>query len=185
MHVLVGLGNPGARYASTRHNLGFLTVERLAVAAGSTDWQEKRSDPPYAATPWGHDAQGEFWLLVKPLSFMNDSGRAVGKYVRMAKVPLANLWIVHDDVDLPESELREAFGSGSAGHKGVASIIAALSTQDFHRLRIGVGRPEDPHLSTDAFVLESVEATVLDPLVNAAVNYFQTLKANPPERGGQ
>lgn len=169
MKIVIGLGNPGDTYSSTRHNIGFRTVEKLAAALASDElWQEKRSDPPYAVYPLGKNPAGEFWMLFKPLTYMNESGKAVAAYLRNANVGPGDLWVVHDDVDLPEGELRQAWGSGSAGHKGVESIINALGTQDFHRLRVGIGRPIHPDQSVEDFVLEPTSEELLETLAGKA-----------------
>ncbi len=179
MKLVVGLGNPGERYAHTRHNLGFLTVESLAAVFGSDGWQEKRSDPPYAVAPLGKHG-GDISLALKPGTFMNESGSAVTAYVKNAALEPSDIWVVHDDVDLPIGELREAFDSGSAGHKGVESIIETIGTKAFHRLRIGVGRPENPDLPTDAFVLEKMDPKLLTPLVDSAVSFLRaTISPSP------
>jgi PTH1 family peptidyl-tRNA hydrolase len=174
MKLVVGLGNPGDAYSRTRHNLGFLTVEKIAAALTSGErWQEKRGKPPYAVFPIGKGAAGDFWMLFKSLTFMNESGRAVAAFLKYSGTAPGDLWLVHDDVDLPEGELREVFGSGSAGHRGVESVIESLGTNVFHRLRIGVGRPENPHVPTDDFVLEKVSPERLEPLVARAAEYLR------------
>lgn len=169
MKIVVGLGNPGDAYSRTRHNLGFLTVDLLAAGLPvPAHWDEKRSDPAYHVAPLGKDSRGDFWLLIKPMTFMNESGRAVHSYLKNAKVNPGDLWVVHDDVDLPEGEFRQAYSSSSAGHRGVESIIESLGTKDFHRLRIGVGRPAHPEQPVEDFVLEKTSEELLHNLASKA-----------------
>ncbi len=146
--LIAGLGNPGRQYKHTRHNIGFLVVDRLAERLGLSfsrlQLRALVTDGRYA---------GQRILLAKPHTYMNDSGQAVGALVRFYKVPLENLIVAHDDVDLPFGTLRIRPGGGSAGQKGVASIIASLGTQDFPRLRMGVGRPSGSKAAA-AYVLQ-------------------------------
>ncbi len=134
--LLVGLGNPGREYRNTRHNVGFMVIDRLAQDAGIglTRVQHK------AITGIGMLADHKV-ILVKPQTFMNLSGEAVSALARFYKIPPACIMVVHDDLDLPFGTLRLRPGGGSAGQKGIQSIIARLATQDFPRLRFGIGRP--------------------------------------------
>jgi len=129
--LVAGLGNPGPRYVLTRHNVGFLVVDRLAEAAGLS-WRQKGR--AFVASWRGG------WLM-KPATYMNDSGEAVAPFVRYYKIPLERLLVVHDDMDLPLGRMRLRRGGGSGGQKGVQSIINSLGGADFDRLRVGVGRP--------------------------------------------
>src|SRR5689334_9901710 len=133
--LVVGLGNPGARYESTRHNVGWLVVDELARRLGGR-WREKFS---------GRLAEvrldGLRLALLKPETFMNDSGRSVGAAARFFKVEPESLLVVHDDVDLEAGRLQARAGGGLAGHNGLRSLAQTLGSQDFLRLRIGVGRP--------------------------------------------
>ncbi len=129
--LVVGLGNPGRRYANTRHNAGFLVLDRLAAAEGVA-FREKGEA---LLAEWGRG-----WLM-KPLTYMNLSGRAVAPFLRRKGIPLERLLVVHDDMDLPLGRIRLKHGGSSGGQKGVASIIEALGEGGFDRLRIGIGRP--------------------------------------------
>jgi peptidyl-tRNA hydrolase, PTH1 family len=148
--VVIGLGNPGREYERTRHNVGWLVADELARRLGGS-WRSKFS---------GKLAQvrtdGTKLALVKPETFMNDSGRSVGAAARFFKVEPGSLLIVHDDVDLGPGRLQARAGGGLAGHNGLRSLAQALGTQDFLRLRIGVGRPGrgDPRSVAD-YVLSS------------------------------
>ncbi|MDW8058981.1 MAG: aminoacyl-tRNA hydrolase [Thermomicrobium sp.] len=134
--MIVGLGNPGPRYAETRHNVGFWVVDRVAGRL-SIQRFERRFDGEFASYAEGSRSL----LLLKPLTYMNLSGRSVRRAVDWYKLPLERLLVVHDDMDLPLGTLRLRLGGSSAGHHGVESIIAELGSDRFARLRIGIGRP--------------------------------------------
>lgn len=139
MKLIVGLGNPGKEYEKTRHNIGFMAVEDLRLKIeGFSNW--KLSSPLEAEICRGHIASCcEDVILAKPQTFMNASGQSVKKLITNYKLLITDLLVIHDDLDLPLGTLRLTFGSGSAGHNGVQSIIDALGTKDFWRLRIGIG----------------------------------------------
>ncbi len=129
--LVVGLGNPGPRYAETRHNLGFWVVDRLAREERLAWKQQGRA----FTTRWGSG-----WLM-KPTTFMNASGEAVAPFVRYYKIDPERLLVVHDDMDLPLGRMRLRRGGSAGGQKGVRSIIEQLGTDRFDRLRLGIGRP--------------------------------------------
>jgi peptidyl-tRNA hydrolase, PTH1 family len=135
MKLVVGLGNPGAEYRDTRHNLGFRVVDELARRCGVEQWRES-FESLAAKTVHG----GEPLLLCKPVTFMNLSGRAVAGVAGFYKVPLDDLLVVTDDVALPLGRLRARRGGSDGGHNGLKSIAESLGTEDYARLRIGVGR---------------------------------------------
>ncbi|HHH42430.1 MAG TPA: aminoacyl-tRNA hydrolase [Chloroflexi bacterium] len=134
--LIVGLGNPGRRYARHRHNIGFRCLDRLAARHGLTfDRVQNR-----ALLATGRIADRAV-VLAKPQTFMNESGRAVVPLVRAYHVPLERLLVIYDDLDLPPGTIRLRPEGGSGGHRGMRSIIEALGSQDFPRLRVGIGRP--------------------------------------------
>ncbi len=137
LFLIVGLGNPGPEYAAHRHNVGFRVVDALAQAHGLTFARRKKMK--------AHTAQGEIGgravLLAKPRTFMNLSGQAVARLCRAHAIPPERLLVVYDDLDLPLGRLRLRPGGGTGGHKGMRSITDALGTQEFARLRLGIGRP--------------------------------------------
>ncbi len=136
-YMVVGLGNPGREYAATRHNAGFMVVDALARALGVTFSRTRQQALLAEAQAGPHRV-----LLVKPQTYMNLSGQAVGPLVRYYRLPLERLLVVYDDLDLPFGTLRLRPRGGHGGHKGMRSIIEALGgRQDFPRLRIGIGRP--------------------------------------------
>lgn len=147
MKLLVGLGNPGKRYAHTPHNAGWMALDTATTVMHAPVWT---NDEKRKALVTRAKVGRTTILLAKPTVFMNLSGESVVALVRFFHIQKNNLWIVHDDVDLPLGSFRHSFNSRSAGHRGVQSIIDALGTKAFHRIRIGVGR--DQKMPTDAFV---------------------------------
>jgi peptidyl-tRNA hydrolase, PTH1 family len=135
MRLFVGLGNPGARYAGNRHNVGFMVVDAIARRHGFGPWRRRFQ---------GQTAEGvlaaERVLLLKPATFMNESGRAVAEAAHFYKVALHDIVVFHDEIDLPPAKLRVKIGGGTAGHNGLRSITAYLGN-DYRRVRIGVGHP--------------------------------------------
>ncbi len=156
--MLVGLGNPGRDYRETRHNIGFMTID--AYAALHEIKLNKVQNK--AITGSGRVADARV-ILVKPQTFMNLSGQAVASLVRYYKIPLEHLIVTHDDVDLPFTTIRMRPGGGSAGQKGIASIIKMVGTQDFARLRMGIGRPPGQMDAAD-YVLQTFSRSENDQL---------------------
>ena len=134
--MVVGLGNPGAGYEASRHNVGFRAVEALADRAGITLGRRR-----YRSLFARGSLHGEELLLVKPLTFMNDSGSAVVAWQQALGLEPVRIIVIHDDLDLPTSQLRVKAGGGHGGHKGVRSIFEALGSADFLRIKVGIGRP--------------------------------------------
>ena len=134
--MIVGLGNPGLAYRHTRHNFGFLAIDKLADAL-NIPVKRLRFKAMIGEGRFGDHKV----ILVKPLTFMNESGRAVAPLLRFFKLPLSNLLVIHDDLDLPLGVLRLRPSGGTSGQRGMASIITQLGTQDFPRMRLGIGRP--------------------------------------------
>jgi peptidyl-tRNA hydrolase, PTH1 family len=151
-YLIVGLGNPGPKYAANRHNVGFMCLERLAAAHGLTfDKQQKKARVALGAI------RGRRVVLAQPQTFMNDSGQAVAPLVQFYRVPPERLLIVYDDLDLPPGTVRIRPEGGSGGHKGMRSIIEQVSDQNFARLRIGIGRPPG-QMDPAAYVLQDFSA---------------------------
>jgi len=136
MKVIVGLGNPGPRYKDTRHNVGFETLEELA-RRHPVQREESRFDAIIAH----FQINQEKVCLLKPLTYMNLSGRAVRAFVSYYKIDLQDLIVIYDDMDLPVGSLRIRSKGGTGGHRGMNSLVENLGTQDFARIRIGIGRP--------------------------------------------
>jgi PTH1 family peptidyl-tRNA hydrolase len=135
--LLVGLGNPGAEYAEHRHNIGFRCIDHLAQQRGLT-LNKKRFKAVFGE---GRIGQARV-ILAKPQTFMNDSGAAVGPLSRWYKIPPERILVIYDDLDLPFGRIRVRPGGGSGGHNGIKSLIAALGSQEFPRIRVGIGRPQ-------------------------------------------
>jgi PTH1 family peptidyl-tRNA hydrolase len=136
MKLIVGLGNPGPAYAETRHNIGFQVVDLLARVH---DIRTRKMQ--FSAIVMNGALGSEKIWLARPLTYMNESGRAVGPLLRWLKLEPADLLVVYDEIDLPLGKLRLRPDGGSAGHNGMRSIIQNLGTESFPRLRVGVGRP--------------------------------------------
>lgn len=145
--LIVGLGNPGREYTNNRHNIGFLVIDNLAQKL-DTSFSRVKMDALMTAVKY----KGQRIILIKPQTFMNLSGKAVSSYIRFYKLPLENLMVVYDDVDLPFQVLRMRPTGGDAGQKGVRSIIQELGTKDFPRLRVGIDRPPG-RMSVSSYVL--------------------------------
>ena len=137
MKIVVGLGIPGDQYSKTRHNIGWMVLDRIAERAG---WEGKGRTRDAAAIAMGR-YRGLDLMIVKPLTFMNESGLAVRKVLAREHAPLVDLLVVADDFALPFGKLRFREGGGPGGHNGLGSIIDELSTEKFSRLRIGIGAP--------------------------------------------
>jgi PTH1 family peptidyl-tRNA hydrolase len=165
--LIVGLGNPGRNYKQSRHNIGFMALDRLASRLGVTfsRLQHKAlvTDSRYA---------GERIILAKPQTYMNLSGQAVSSLLRFYQIETENLLIVSDDIDLPTGSLRMRPGGGFGGQRGLESIIERLGTEDFPRLRLGVGRPPG-RMSPADYVLQTFsksESELLDQVLNDAAD---------------
>ena len=139
--LIVGLGIPGQQYERTRHNVGFITVRHF-VPEDAT-WRKEHNALTYAGRLAGHKV-----IYALPQTFMNNSGDAVRALMAFYKIPLDNLVVIHDDMDLKLGAIREKVGGGSAGHNGIKSIDAAVGA-DYRRIRIGIGHPRDFDLKMD------------------------------------
>lgn len=136
MTLVVGLGNPGPEYAGTRHNVGFLVVEALAGRSAPAVWTSAHQGLLSSVSIAGQQVR-----LLKPLTFMNRSGVSVGSAAAFFEVPAAEVLVVHDELDLPFGQIRLKQGGGDAGHNGLKSVASELGSNDFCRLRVGIGRP--------------------------------------------
>ena len=166
--LIAGLGNPGPEYAGTRHNVGFAFIERfLAKLPGS--WEKIHAFNSYY---WKGTYAGQRLLLQTPLTYMNLSGNAVAGLAAAEKVAPEQIMIVHDDMDLEPGRIRIRANGSSGGHNGIKSIIGQLGTQNFPRLRIGIGKMANGHGSAD-FVLakfEPEEQNLMDQVLGMAVD---------------
>lgn len=166
LHLVAGLGNPGPAYTPTRHNVGFWALDDLAGRLGArfSIARGQRAEVTTGMLPGDHRL-----VLVKPTTFMNDSGVAVAAVARFHRIPPADVIVVHDELDLDPTRLRLKFGGGDNGHNGLKSIRAHLGTGDFHRVRVGIGRPPGRQLAAD-YVLSRMRPADLDAMrLDAAV----------------
>ena len=163
MLLIVGLGNPGAQYAGHRHNVGFMAVDAIHRRHGFSPWRRR-----FQAEVSEGTLAGEKVLLVKPQTYMNESGRAVQAAMAFYKIPPADIVAIHDEVDLPPGKTRMKTGGGAAGHNGLRSIDAAIGA-NYRRVRVGVGHPgvkeAVPHYVLHDFA--KADRDWLDPLVTA------------------
>ena len=167
MYLILGLGNPGRRYQFTRHNIGFMVLEKIA-AQWEVDLKQKSFD-----ALWNRGKiAGINVLLAMPQTYMNLSGNAARKLLAYFKMDISNLIVIHDDLDLPFGKLRLKTGGGNAGHKGLKSIVTCLGSADFMRVRLGIGKPSDESRIED-YVLErfeSKEAAELQQIIQLAAD---------------
>jgi len=164
--IVVGLGNPGERYARTRHNVGWMVVDRLAERAG---WAGRGRERDAARVVQGR-FNGLDLTLVKPLTFMNESGLAVRKVLAREHAPLRDLLVVTDDFALPFGKLRIRPEGGPGGHNGLGSIIDELANQQFSRLRVGIGEPDRHAIDHVLSVFTPGERQRLDELIDEAAD---------------
>ncbi len=169
MICIIGLGNPGSEYANTRHNLGFLVLDRLTEELGLT-WKQE------FGVRW---AKTSNVLLIEPQEFMNASGPTVVSFFSKKNIDLSpdQIIIVHDDLDFPFGELHLQSNRSAAGHNGVQSIFDAFGTQSFPRLRLGIGNNRDRNMSAEEYVLQQFSADEqpqLSTFISDAISLLQT-----------
>ena len=163
MLLLVGLGNPGAKYAGNRHNIGFMAVDAIARAYGFGPWKKKF----HGELAEGH-IDGVRTLLLKPQTYMNESGRSVGEAANFHKLSPTQIAVFYDEIDLAPGRFRMKTGGGAAGHNGIRSIIASAVGEGFRRARLGVGHPGHKDL---------VHAYVLNDFAKADADWLSKLLA--------
>jgi len=183
LKVIVGLGNPGAKYTETRHNAGFWFVEEVARRYAGTFRNEKKFFGDVAKI--AVDGK-EIWLL-KPETFMNRSGQSVKSLMSFYRIDADQLLVAHDEIDLPPGTAKLKTGGGHGGHNGLRDIINQLGTKDFHRLRIGVGHPGSKDQVVD-FVLHNpsrAERDLIDRDIDDAVSVLPELASGALEKAMQ
>lgn len=172
--IIVGLGNPGKQYEKTRHNIGFMAIDKLISIASAS----KLSGKKFCCDLWETTAVIKSYLLAKPQTYMNLSGEAIRPLLAWYNMTKDNLLVIHDELDLPIGKMKLQQGGGSAGHNGLKSIIHNLGTKDFYRLRIGIGRSSLPSENTVNWVLGHLslrELTILNhlfPIIFDALSFF-------------
>ncbi|MDX2203089.1 MAG: aminoacyl-tRNA hydrolase [Hyphomicrobiaceae bacterium] len=178
MKVFVGLGNPGGQYERNRHNVGFMVLDRIADVHRFAGWKKRFQ----ALTADGSIGDSRV-LLIKPQTYMNDSGQAVGEALRFLKLSAADLYVFHDELDLAPGKLKVKVGGGNAGHNGLRSISAHIGN-DYARVRIGIGHPGAKEL-VSGYVLHDfakADATWLEPMLDAMAKCAGRLAAGDAER---
>lgn len=176
--LVVGLGNPGARYAATRHNAGFMIADELSSRHGGLAWQEKWKGE-YARVRLG----GRPVVLLKPLTYMNRSGRSVARATAFHQFEPRSIIVAHDDLDLEYGTVRVKVGGGMGGHKGLISLKADLGNADFIRVRIGIGRPV--HGTATDYVLQKFhqdEIAILTNVIVRAANAVESVIEHGTDR---
>ncbi len=178
MKLFVGLGNPGPKYARHRHNVGFMAVDRIAERHGFSPWRRRFQGETAEGT-----IGGERVLLLKPMTYMNESGRAVGEAARFLKIDLADIVVFHDELDLAPGKVRVKTGGGNAGHNGLRSISAHVGN-DFVRVRIGIGHPGSKEAVVPYVLHDFAKADQewLDPLLDYIADAAGRLAAGDTAR---
>ncbi len=174
-YLMVGLGNPGTKYHGTRHNIGFEVIDAFA--------QENNAD--LAVEKWdcltGKVKLGETTVhLVKPMTYMNLSGKAVVRFMDFFKIPIAKIIVVHDDLDMKPGRIKLVAGGGTGGHNGIRSIVSHLGTNGFYRLKIGIGRPgagnAHAEIPVDRYVLSSFQEDEINVIQSRIVEMLKGLE---------
>ena len=168
MFLIIGLGNPGKDYEKTRHNVGFMILDKLLSDLELADWTDSKK---FRAKMAEGKIGAEKIMLLKPQTFMNNSGQAVSAAAKFYKIKPADIWVIHDDLDLPLGKMKIQRDRSAAGHHGVQSIIDALGTRDFVRWRVGIAPIRTSKKSGADFVLSrfsQAEAGVMKKTISAA-----------------
>lgn len=186
MLLIAGLGNPGDKYKDTRHNVGFMALDALAANFDVDYKEDKKRNAEVAEYTMTFPGQKKKvrMVLVKPQTFMNNSGEAVAKIAKYHGVDSRHVWVIHDDIDIDLGIVRTRFGGSSAGQKGVESIIAHLGTQDFYRFRFGIKPEEGQKIPAEEFVLKKFskdERAVVDLKIKELVEIIKESADRGPE----
>ena len=198
MWLVAGLGNPGAKYAMTRHNIGFLALDAYATSVGQPRWKEE-----HQALIVRLKMEDEEVIFAKPQTFMNKSGDSVQSLMSYYKIPLEKLIVVHDEIDVGFASVRIHKNRGSGGHNGIKSVTQMLGTQDYVRLKLGVGRSPNPNIDVVTHVLQNfsseeqaelhdflafggdaIESLIFDGLSKAQTKFTRDVKVAPAVGNG-
>jgi PTH1 family peptidyl-tRNA hydrolase len=158
MKLIVGLGNPGKKYEKTWHNLGFLVIDQIRQTSNRNFSEFKESKKFKAITAEANQIDEKI-NLVKPQTFMNNSGQAVEALTKFYKILPQDVWLIHDDIDLPVGRVRISQNASAGGHKGVQSVIDLLGTQQFVRFRLGIDSDKKGQIPTEDYVLQNINST--------------------------
>jgi PTH1 family peptidyl-tRNA hydrolase len=178
MKLFVGLGNPGSEYERNRHNVGFMAVERIASEHGFSPWKKR-----FQGLTADGEIAGARVILLKPQTYMNESGRSVGEAARFLKIPESDIVVFYDEIDLVPAKLKVKTGGGNAGHNGLRSISAHLGNE-YVRVRIGVGHPGSKEQVVNWVLRDFSKADRewLEPLLDAVARSAGRLAADDPSR---
>jgi len=173
IRLIVGLGNPGREYETTRHNAGYWWVDAIA-GRKKARWSKESKFSGWVARV--EEGDRDFWML-KPSTYMNESGRSVSAFLRFHKIEPGEMLVVHDELDLPPGTVRLKKGGGTGGHNGLTDIVDSLGTKDFWRLRIGIGHPGHKDLVADYVLHEAKrdEQALIDPVFERSLDLFPRL----------
>lgn len=171
MHLLVGLGNPGSKYQGNRHNIGFMAVDGIVRRHGFSVWRKRFQGEVSEGV-----LDGEKVLVLKPMTYMNESGRSVGEAVRFYNIDPSDVIVLYDELDLEPGKVRVKLGGGAAGHNGIRSMSAHIGPH-FVRVRLGIGHPGDkamvqPHVLSD---FAKADRTWLEPLLDSVADHIPLL----------
>ncbi|WP_080147104.1 aminoacyl-tRNA hydrolase [Marinilactibacillus piezotolerans] len=170
MKLVIGLGNPGAKYRETKHNIGFIVLDELAFQLGWA-FNKSKFDSVYAEGRIGTEKV----LLIKPQTFMNDSGRSVRPWMDYYELTEEDIVVIYDDMDLPTGKIRLRTKGGAGGHNGIKSIIQHIGTKTFNRIRVGVGRPYEGQ-SVISHVLNGFDKSVHEEMLAAVKQSADAVK---------
>lgn len=151
--LIVGLGNPGDKYSATRHNIGFLVADEMAIRCGGK-FSSNKNRALVAEARLGMGSAAPRLVIVKPQTYMNDSGNAVSPLAKYFNTPVDQIIVIHDELDIPFNAIRVKIGGGDNGHNGLKSLTQSLSSPDYFRVRVGIGRPLTPQDTAD-YVLDN------------------------------
>jgi len=179
--LIAGLGNPGRKYAGSRHNIGFMVLDHLAKANHVAVSREKKFDAEYGRGKIGRINA----ILLKPMAYMNRSGRPVSRAASFFQIALDQLLVIHDDIDIGYGKIKIKAKGGHGGHNGLRSIIDAVGSGEFPRVRIGIGRPEGP-MDVSDYVLGNFTADewrALEPILDKAAEAVSTILTHGVNEG--
>ena len=153
IYLIVGLGNSGIQYSKTVHNIGFMCVDYLVSSMGFPAYKQ---DKKFNALYTEKIINGNKFIIIKPQKFMNLSGQAVQQFVSFYKIKIENIFVIHDDIDIKQNKIKIKLGGTSGGHNGIKNIDLMLGTNNYWRIRIGVGRPENQEIAINDYVLSNI-----------------------------
>jgi PTH1 family peptidyl-tRNA hydrolase len=175
MKLIIGLGNPGKKYEPTWHNVGFIVIDEIQ-AKDPDEFLKFKKSKKYKAEVCEGTAPEEKIILAKPQTFMNKSGDSIKSLVNFYKIKSQDLWIIHDDVDLPIGKIRISQNSSAAGHKGIQSIIDEIGTQEFVRFRLGIQPIKPMRVSTEKYVLQKINKeskVIIDEMIQKVITAIE------------